>query len=170
LSFFPTCLVLTDIGYLPVSAAAGKDTSECNGELLLLLHSQYPGDIGCFSIYFLNSVVLEPGQAMFLGASEPHAYLHGGQWGDLGVKRINDLIYLVPQQYSGLSDCLFVPVSTLVFLNNGLIDGHHKLNQITTDIRQTPPLSFPQNEHSCVHALRSPTQSRRGEEGSARAC
>ena len=64
----------------PCSAAAGKDTSECNGALLLHLHSQYPGDIGCFSIYFLNYVVLEPSQAMFLGANEPHAYLYGGQW------------------------------------------------------------------------------------------
>uniref|UniRef100_A0A3P9MQG2 Mannose-6-phosphate isomerase n=1 Tax=Oryzias latipes TaxID=8090 RepID=A0A3P9MQG2_ORYLA len=57
--------------------AAGKDTSGSNGDLLLRLHSQYPGDIGCFSIYFLNYVVLEPGQAMFLGANEPHAYLYG---------------------------------------------------------------------------------------------
>ncbi|XP_013876728.1 mannose-6-phosphate isomerase [Austrofundulus limnaeus] len=57
--------------------AAGKDTSSSNGELLLRLHSQYPGDIGCFSIYFLNYVVLEPGQAMFLGANEPHAYIYG---------------------------------------------------------------------------------------------
>lgn len=45
---------------------------------MLRLHSQYPGDIGCFSIYFLNHVVLEPGQAMFLGANEPHAYIYGG--------------------------------------------------------------------------------------------
>ncbi|XP_029909076.1 mannose-6-phosphate isomerase isoform X1 [Myripristis murdjan] len=58
-------------------AAAGKDTSSSNGDLLLRLHSQYPGDIGCFSIYFLNQMVLEPGQAMFLGANEPHAYLCG---------------------------------------------------------------------------------------------
>ncbi|XP_026222165.1 mannose-6-phosphate isomerase [Anabas testudineus] len=57
--------------------AAGKDTSSSNGDLLLRLHSQYPGDIGCFSIYFLNYVVLDPGQAMFLGANEPHAYLYG---------------------------------------------------------------------------------------------
>nr|XP_020478774.1 mannose-6-phosphate isomerase isoform X2 [Monopterus albus] len=57
--------------------AAGKDTSSSNGDLLLRLHSQYPGDIGCFSIYFLNQVVLDPGQAMFLGANEPHAYLYG---------------------------------------------------------------------------------------------
>lgn len=46
--------------------------------MLLRLHSQYPGDIGCFSIYFLNHMVLEPGQAMFLGANEPHAYIYGG--------------------------------------------------------------------------------------------
>uniref|UniRef100_A0AAY4CRF8 Mannose-6-phosphate isomerase n=1 Tax=Denticeps clupeoides TaxID=299321 RepID=A0AAY4CRF8_9TELE len=43
--------------------AAGKDPSGSNGSLLLQLHSQYPGDIGCFSIYFLNRV--------------PHAYLSG---------------------------------------------------------------------------------------------
>ncbi|KAL4622791.1 mannose-6-phosphate isomerase isoform X1 [Arapaima gigas] len=58
-------------------AATGKDTSGSNGELLLRLHSQFPGDIGCFSIYFLNRVTLEPGEAMFLGANEPHAYLFG---------------------------------------------------------------------------------------------
>ncbi|KAF3688518.1 Mannose-6-phosphate isomerase [Channa argus] len=57
--------------------ASGKDTSSSNGDLLLRLHSQYPGDIGCFSIYFLNHMVLDPGQAMFLGANEPHAYLYG---------------------------------------------------------------------------------------------
>ncbi|MBN3307823.1 MPI isomerase, partial [Amia calva] len=58
-------------------AAAGKDTSGSNGDLLLRLHSQFPGDIGCFSIYFLNRIMLEPGEAMFLGANEPHAYLYG---------------------------------------------------------------------------------------------
>ncbi|KAK2842618.1 hypothetical protein Q5P01_012818 [Channa striata] len=57
--------------------ASGKDTLSSNGDLLLRLHSQYPGDIGCFSIYFLNHMVLDPGQAMFLGANEPHAYLYG---------------------------------------------------------------------------------------------
>lgn len=62
-----------------VPEAAGKDTSRSNGDLLQRLHSQYPGDIGCFSIYFLNRIVLQPGEAMFLGANEPHAYLSGGQ-------------------------------------------------------------------------------------------
>uniref|UniRef100_A0A3Q2C7M4 Mannose-6-phosphate isomerase n=1 Tax=Cyprinodon variegatus TaxID=28743 RepID=A0A3Q2C7M4_CYPVA len=64
-------------GRQSLHCAAGKDTSSSSGDLLLRLHSQYPGDIGCFSIYFLNYVVLEPGQAMFLGANEPHAYIYG---------------------------------------------------------------------------------------------
>ncbi|XP_026545553.1 mannose-6-phosphate isomerase [Notechis scutatus] len=58
-------------------AAAGKDISASCGELLLRLHSQYPGDIGCFVIYFLNQMKLQPGECMFLGANEPHAYLYG---------------------------------------------------------------------------------------------
>ncbi|XP_078056156.1 mannose-6-phosphate isomerase [Mustelus asterias] len=58
-------------------AAAGKDTTGSNGQLLLRLHSQFPGDVGCFVIYFLNLVQLQPGEAMFLGANEPHAYLYG---------------------------------------------------------------------------------------------
>ncbi|XP_055518501.1 mannose-6-phosphate isomerase [Leucoraja erinacea] len=57
--------------------AAGRDAAESNGELLLRLHSQFPGDVGCFVIYFLNVVKLKPGEAIFLGANEPHAYLYG---------------------------------------------------------------------------------------------
>ncbi|KAF9936143.1 Mannose-6-phosphate isomerase [Modicella reniformis] len=46
-------------------------------ELLLRIHSQFPGDVGVFSLFFLNYVVLQPGQAIFLAANEPHAYLSG---------------------------------------------------------------------------------------------
>lgn len=49
------------------------------GTLLLQLHQQYPGDIGCFAIYFLNLLNLKPGEAMFLEANVPHAYLKGGE-------------------------------------------------------------------------------------------
>ena len=45
--------------------------------LFLRLSSQYPGDVGCFVIYFLNLVRLSPGEAMFLGPNVPHAYLSG---------------------------------------------------------------------------------------------
>lgn len=46
--------------------------------LFLKLHQTYPGDVGCFSIYFLNHLVLQPGEALYLSTNEPHAYLHGG--------------------------------------------------------------------------------------------
>ncbi|NXJ73083.1 MPI isomerase, partial [Rostratula benghalensis] len=58
-------------------AAEGKDGSGSLGDLLLRLHAQHPGDRGCFTLYFLNLVRLQPGEAMFLGANEPHAYLRG---------------------------------------------------------------------------------------------
>ncbi|WP_127959287.1 mannose-6-phosphate isomerase [Serratia microhaemolytica] len=37
----------------------------------------YPDDSGLFSPLLLNVVTLSPGQAMFLAAETPHAYLHG---------------------------------------------------------------------------------------------
>ncbi|XP_030670637.1 mannose-6-phosphate isomerase isoform X2 [Nomascus leucogenys] len=57
--------------------AAGNNMEDIFGELLLQLHQQYPGDIGCFAIYFLNLLTLKPGEAMFLEANVPHAYLKG---------------------------------------------------------------------------------------------
>ncbi|KAF9438843.1 Mannose-6-phosphate isomerase [Entomortierella beljakovae] len=46
-------------------------------ELILRVHSQFPGDVGIFSLFFLNYIVLAPGKAIFLAANEPHAYLSG---------------------------------------------------------------------------------------------
>ena len=43
----------------------------------LELARQYPGDRGAVSLYFLNLVRLQPGEALFLAANEPHAYLRG---------------------------------------------------------------------------------------------
>lgn len=37
----------------------------------------FPNDIGVLSIFFLNVVQMQPGQAIFLAANEPHAYLLG---------------------------------------------------------------------------------------------
>uniref|UniRef100_A0A8C4PXN7 Mannose-6-phosphate isomerase n=1 Tax=Eptatretus burgeri TaxID=7764 RepID=A0A8C4PXN7_EPTBU len=70
--FRPLCEILD---FLDV--ASGGDVSGSNGHLLLKLHKQFPGDVGCFVIYFLNVLQLQPGDAMFLGANEPHAYLYG---------------------------------------------------------------------------------------------
>jgi len=43
------------------------------------LDSWFPNDVGCFCIYLLNYIQLSPGQAIYLGANEPHAYIYGGQ-------------------------------------------------------------------------------------------
>ncbi|XP_012284804.1 mannose-6-phosphate isomerase [Orussus abietinus] len=48
-----------------------------NASLLERLHLQYPKDVGCFGIYFFNYMNLQPGEAIYLGANEPHAYLSG---------------------------------------------------------------------------------------------
>ncbi len=44
---------------------------------VIRLHQEYPGDIGIFSPVYLNLILLEPGQAMFLPSGELHAYLEG---------------------------------------------------------------------------------------------
>jgi len=56
----------------------------CRGSCLTVAEStfldlleQYPGDAGCFHVFFLNIITLSPGEGLFLAANEPHAYLHG---------------------------------------------------------------------------------------------
>ena len=46
-------------------------------KLYLRLFEQYPDDIGTLAVFFLNYVTLQPGEALYLGANEPHAYLSG---------------------------------------------------------------------------------------------
>jgi len=45
--------------------------------LILKLEKQYPGDIGLFAPLMLNVVTLQPGEAMYLDALTPHAYIEG---------------------------------------------------------------------------------------------
>lgn len=41
------------------------------------LNQQYPNDVGVFCVFFLNHFTLKSGDAVFLAANEPHAYLSG---------------------------------------------------------------------------------------------
>jgi len=41
------------------------------------LNDFYPGDVGVFAPLLLNTVKLQPGEALYLGAGELHAYLKG---------------------------------------------------------------------------------------------
>lgn len=52
---------------------------EMNAHLFERLHADFPGDVGCFGIYFFNYVTLQRGEAIYLSPDEPHAYLSGGK-------------------------------------------------------------------------------------------
>lgn len=45
--------------------------------LFIRLCNYHPGDVGCFAAYLLNFMQIKPGQAFFMAANEPHAYLRG---------------------------------------------------------------------------------------------
>ncbi len=46
-------------------------------QLISELEQQYPGDVGLFAPLLLNVITLKPGQAMYLDAETPHAYIKG---------------------------------------------------------------------------------------------
>jgi mannose-6-phosphate isomerase len=55
-----------------------SSTTDELSRLFERLNKQYPGgDVGLFSIYFFNYIILNPGEAILLKANIPHAYLHG---------------------------------------------------------------------------------------------
>jgi mannose-6-phosphate isomerase len=58
--------------------AGGIPEAKEIAELIPVLNSQFPDDIGLFVMFFLNYVKLEPGEAMFLKADDIHAYISGG--------------------------------------------------------------------------------------------
>ncbi|HDX8591408.1 TPA: mannose-6-phosphate isomerase, class I [Aeromonas dhakensis] len=58
-------------------AFAAKHQDEETFALITSLAAQYPGDVGLFSPLLLNVVTLQPGQAMYLDACTPHAYVRG---------------------------------------------------------------------------------------------
>lgn len=78
------------------------------------LHEQFPNDVGCLSIYFLNVVSLKPGEAIFLDANVPHAYISGGKPMNyhilLKVNFSNDLrftVKLLLQAFTTLIQCCY---------------------------------------------------------------
>lgn len=60
--------------------AGGASPAEVSvADLAQTLEKQYPGDVGVFCVFLLNVVELNLGEAMFLQADEPHAYISGGE-------------------------------------------------------------------------------------------
>lgn len=50
---------------------------EKEAALVAKLNAKYPGDVGVLGALLLNQLTLEPGQALYLGAGNLHAYLEG---------------------------------------------------------------------------------------------
>ncbi|MEH0712349.1 mannose-6-phosphate isomerase, class I [Vibrio owensii] len=63
------------VDHLLSYAAANQVRPVC--ELILDLAEQYPNDVGLFAPLLLNVITLKPGEAMFLSARTPHAYIKG---------------------------------------------------------------------------------------------
>lgn len=64
-------LIFTSFSFYQVRQLTEKE------QLVLRLEEQYAADIGVISAFFLNYVKLNPNEALYLGANEPHAYLSG---------------------------------------------------------------------------------------------
>lgn len=56
-----------------------KDSEKLHSKeaLVLVLNQSFPLDIGILASLLLNYVTLQPGEALFLSANEPHAYIEG---------------------------------------------------------------------------------------------
>ncbi len=62
-----------------VERLSSRDPSSLSKEegLALRLNEQFPKDIGVFAVFLLNYIILQPGESIYLGANEPHAYISG---------------------------------------------------------------------------------------------
>ncbi len=74
----PQSDVSSAVSDLVTRLTASTQPLTARDRLALRLNTQYPGgDVGVLSSFFLNYVTLSAGQALYLGANEPHAYLAG---------------------------------------------------------------------------------------------
>lgn len=60
-----------------LTAVRGGTSLDYLSDLILRLHDDYPGDPGIFCPLILNCLELKPGEAFFMQANEPHAYIKG---------------------------------------------------------------------------------------------
>lgn len=78
--FFTALLLLNnDRKAQAIMQLTQKINGKCDELAILIkqLITDYPNDIGVFSPLFLNVILLNPGEAMFLNEETPHAYLRG---------------------------------------------------------------------------------------------
>lgn len=54
-----------------------KDKNDLIAKTFLSINKDFPNDVGVLCLFFLNILQLKPGEAIYLAAKEPHAYLEG---------------------------------------------------------------------------------------------
>ena len=72
--------IIKSISLMPSVLESCKKEDESFSNALKLFHrlnQQYPNDVGVFCVFFMNHFTLKSGEAIFLAANEPHAYLKG---------------------------------------------------------------------------------------------
>ncbi|MEU5837500.1 mannose-6-phosphate isomerase, class I [Streptomyces diacarni] len=74
-----TALLTADKDEMAATVAAAAEAAAGSAEHAVYadIARHYPGDPGVLAAMLLNHVVLRPGEALFLGAGVPHAYLSG---------------------------------------------------------------------------------------------
>ncbi len=72
-------VVQTNLDALIKRLSVKKEESKASDldELILKLADQFPGDSGIFAPIIFNYMKLKKGEAFFIGANEPHAYISG---------------------------------------------------------------------------------------------
>jgi len=72
----PKDLISAQVAKL-VARIAAEGPKNVEADLINRLNADFPGDVGIFVAYFLNYIKVAKGEAMFLRANLPHAYLSG---------------------------------------------------------------------------------------------
>lgn len=104
----------------------------------------YPTDVGCFCLFFLNYLELKPGEALFLAANEPHAYISGG-------KSCQRLCFhrALQNALSALSDCVECMAKSDNVIRAGLTPKFKDVPQLCASLTY----SFKSADEIIFHAL-----------------
>uniref|UniRef100_A0A0K0DWK6 mannose-6-phosphate isomerase n=1 Tax=Strongyloides stercoralis TaxID=6248 RepID=A0A0K0DWK6_STRER len=65
------------INKLKLRLLNGSVLMEDTIKVILKMEQDFPGDVGCFALLYLNHIILEPGECCYYAAEEIHAYLSG---------------------------------------------------------------------------------------------
>lgn len=90
-------------------------------ELILRLEKQYPGDVGVIAAFLLNYVKLNPGEALYVAANEPHAYILGECVECMATSDNVVRAGLTPKSLDVQTLCSMLSYKQVMMINGGMI-------------------------------------------------